>query len=307
MACEDRTLERRRAGFTLFELVIVMMILGLLLVLAIPRYNRGETEARLVAAGSDLATLRDALLGRGEFPGYLADMERIPGFIPVNPLAGEERFEALNLRGHVLLCPSNLQSRSEIALWTERGLALPPSAQSYDPGARRGWRGPYVRGGREVSTTGAAELLPTLDGEGNLIPAPYRPRIGRFPGPEERRFEADRTFLERGFYTTNAIWSGASPYGYTGEYALADPWGNPYVLQIPLPSAFPPRMRPGKRFDRDFARLRWHYARWVSAGPDGVLDTPRDLFAGRVRESIQRRGDDLVLFLNRPDIYEEVE
>jgi general secretion pathway protein G len=118
-----------------------------------------------------------------------------------------------------------------------------------------------------------------------------------------------------------------------------DPWGNPYVLQIP----------PNEAFESATEERRFHYARLVSAGPDGVLQTPclkgmdylafhdnppsdpdaepppaplwaaldgagiadyrRALrLAGRVASGDpSNRGDDLVLFLNRPDIYERDE
>ena len=69
----------------------------------------------------------------------------------------------------------------------------------------------------------------------------------------------------------------------------------------PAPEAFPITWQPETALDKRFARIRWRYARLVSAGPDGILSTPRDLCAGRERDSLAARGDDLVLFLNRAD------
>ncbi|MBR6020899.1 MAG: prepilin-type N-terminal cleavage/methylation domain-containing protein [Kiritimatiellae bacterium] len=102
---------------------------------------------------------------------------------------------------------------------------------------------------------------------------------------------------ERGFDTR---------YGSTNELSLRDPWGNPYVVQFPDPAAFAPlRGRTGP--DRAAAeQWRWGYARIVSAGPDGRLDTPRDRCAGMDASGhATARGDDLVLFLNRPDAWDE--
>lgn len=281
-------------GFTLIELVLVLLILSLTALLAAPRYGRLGTGAKIAAAESDLAALRGAILGAGGRAGFLTDMENIPRFLPVNPLADRPEYECLNLRVHNLFCPTNLQTDTEMAAWRSRIPDLPDAARAYDPDARRGWRGPYLGGGRQMDTDGAGRRPDT--------PA------GRFPGPRERRFPRDRTFFERGFYRKNGARPGDSPYGIPGECALADPWGNPYLVQVPAPAAFPPEDRPPPgRLDKAFARRRWRYARLVSAGPDGILDTPRDLCAGRAAHSLAARGDDLVLFLNRADCFEDPE
>ena len=117
-------------------------------------------------------------------------------------------------------------------------------------------------------------------------------RNGSFPAAEDRRHAGDPTFLQRKFYED----ATRSFYGATGDVAVADVWGNPIVLQIPPPEAF---TVPGDE------TIRFHYARVVSAGPDGELETPRDRLAGMASDgSTARRGDDLVLFLNRADIHE---
>ena len=307
MAGQTFSLTSVRSGFTLIEIVIVLFILALLAMLAVPRYDQTMEKTRRVAAQHDLNLLRDAFCGAEG--GYLADMETIPGFTPVNPLADERRFECLNLRVHNLFCPSNLQNRTELQVWRENHLELPISSYTYDEQAKRGWHGPYLQGGRTMETTGPAKGSrpppPPME-EGRPRPTRF-PRLGRFPGPDERRFDHDQTFFERGFYRINDVVPGSSDYGFIGEFALADPWGNPYVLQIPAPEAFPSSMRPTAPLDKAFARLRWRYARLVSAGPDGILSTPRDLCAGRQGDSLSARGDDLVLFLNRADEEEKLE
>jgi type II secretory pathway pseudopilin PulG len=94
--------------------------------------------------------------------------------------------------------------------------------------------------------------------------------------------------------------------GWRGPYLrneAADPWGNPIVVQIP----------PETAFSRPTNEKRFHYARLISAGPDGIVSTPLDVpgdpdlarLAGLVSDGKSpARGDDLVLFLNRADIHE---
>jgi hypothetical protein len=148
-----------------------------------------------------------------------------------------------------------------------------PAFSRFDPLAARGWRGPYVRGAAAVQNTESA-------------------RAGLFPAAGDRRKPDDASFLERGFYAD----AENSWYGAAGDAAAADTWGNPIVLQIPPPEAFAPGASEAERF---------RYARLVSAGPDGILETPRDRLAGRCDDgTCAARGDDRVLFLNRADVYE---
>lgn len=297
-------------AFTLIECVFVLLILSVLTLLVVPRFTRTEENTKRIIAVKDLQTLKNAFLGKEYESGYLADMEKIPRFTPVNPIADERRYECLNLRVHSLFCPTNLQTETELGKWREAGLKLPSFALKYDSDARRGWRGPYVSGGQFVETVRSKSAVPPPPPIGGNPEHPLPPgitRLERFPGPRDRRFEKDQTFFERGFYWANEDSSGTSDYGLVGEYALADPWGNPYLLQVPEKAAFPSGGWPTQEVDRKFALRRWQYARLVSAGPDGVLDTPRDLCAGREKESLAKRGDDLVLFLFRTDVFEDLE
>ncbi|RYD64706.1 MAG: prepilin-type N-terminal cleavage/methylation domain-containing protein, partial [Verrucomicrobiaceae bacterium] len=137
----------------------------------------------------------------------------------------------------------------------------------FNPITKRGWRGPYLRNAQGVA---------------NINPM----RNGRFPKSDDRRFDGDATFGQRRFFFPGET---TSPYGDTGDLTVADPWGNPIVIQVP------PKTDSNGVVD-DAMRLR--YSRLVSAGADGILTTPlEDRFAGSKLE----RGDDLVLFLNRED------
>jgi prepilin-type N-terminal cleavage/methylation domain-containing protein len=155
-----------------------------------------------------------------------------------------------------------------------------PAVDRFDPIAQRGWRGPYLRNDQGVRNTNPA-------------------RNGAFPASDERRTPDEPTFLDRNFFT-GSDWS---PYGIPGDLAVADPWGNPIVLQIPPESAFSNSAAGTKRF---------RYARLVSAGADGIIATPRDRLAGLVvlpdgGIDTSARSDDLVLFLNRADTHEPEE
>jgi prepilin-type N-terminal cleavage/methylation domain-containing protein len=65
----------RQAGFTLVELLIVVVILGILAAVAIPQFSDSVEEARVSNLQSNLAVLRNSLEfyrtnHRGKYPGY---------------------------------------------------------------------------------------------------------------------------------------------------------------------------------------------------------------------------------------------
>jgi prepilin-type N-terminal cleavage/methylation domain-containing protein len=71
-------MSRKRKGFSLVELVIVIIILGIIAAIAIPRISSGSKNAGEASLKADLATLRNAIdWYYGEhnmtFPGAAAD------------------------------------------------------------------------------------------------------------------------------------------------------------------------------------------------------------------------------------------
>ena len=278
---DGRSFGRGGRGFTLVELAAVVAILAVVAALAAGRYGVWRARGELAGARREMGTIRAALL---ELAG---DMEGTAHFRKVNPLGDDEswercrRYECMNLSVHDLFVEGKRAGAGELDAWRAAGLGVPSSEGS-------GWKGPYLKGGGV-----------------------------RFPRAEEQRWAGDATFLERGFHTMQVSTNGTRTYSYyartaegegDGDWAKLDPWGNPYVVQVPGARAFPAGARPeGGRADDAFAERRWRWARLVSAGPDGVLETPREeLCAGLDADgTTERRGDDLVLFLNREDVWEE--
>jgi prepilin-type N-terminal cleavage/methylation domain-containing protein len=214
---------RTQCGLSLIELIVVIAVLSIVLSLLVVKVGGVKREAEMTVAQASVSRVRDALLGCEQTPGLLADMRSVKGF----------QEDDLHM--------ADLLVRREA--WAP-----------YDPVARRGWRGPYMRSGGGVMRMNSAPS-------------------GRFPAANDRRWQDDKTFRERRFYADDS-----SPlYGTTNHPAIADPWGNPIVLQVPT---------------NDFS-----HARVVSAGPSGVMDTPPDI----PMPSRESRGDDIVLFLYRPD------
>ena len=278
------------------ELLVVVAIVATIAMFVSSRMERTARTAKLLAAEHDLQTLSRSFTDPES--GYLRDMRGIPGFSPAY------------LRLANLLVSTNLYGalkgqdgqRADVA-GRGRGWASPETFTRWNPESERGWRGPYVRHA-----------------------------TGDFPSADALRFADDSSFKVRGFYPVldglrlPADFldgrDGCSIYGFPGEPAVLDPWGHPYVLQIPPPQAFPDRFGSNTNLPDE---VRFRYARVVSAGPDGRLDTPcftanaTNRWATSWNERTRRlcrqaglidgndrsaRGDDLVLFLVRNDVDE---
>jgi len=57
----SKTTRRKQSGFTLVELLIVVIILGILAAVVIPQFNTAAAESKEAALASNLATIRQAI------------------------------------------------------------------------------------------------------------------------------------------------------------------------------------------------------------------------------------------------------
>ena len=81
----------RQAGFTLFELLAVMLVLSILMAIAVPSYKRSQIKARESVLAEDLYLMRNAIdafyADKGRYPDELAQLaeEKYLRDIPRDP------------------------------------------------------------------------------------------------------------------------------------------------------------------------------------------------------------------------------
>jgi general secretion pathway protein G len=91
---------KRSAGFTLLEMMIVVVIMGILMSIALPIYNTSLLRSREAVLRQDLFTLRNLIsqytLDKQKAPQSLDDL--VPAYlkvIPKDPMTGEANWEVV--------------------------------------------------------------------------------------------------------------------------------------------------------------------------------------------------------------------
>jgi general secretion pathway protein G len=91
---------RRSAGFTLLEMMIVIIMMGVLMSIALPIYNQSLVRARESVLRQDLFTLRSLIsqytLDKQKAPQSLDDL--VPAYIkviPKDPITNETNWETV--------------------------------------------------------------------------------------------------------------------------------------------------------------------------------------------------------------------
>ncbi len=159
-----------RLGLTLLELTVVLVILVALGTIVVPMMGENSDQNARTITVTQLANLRQALVGGQATPGFYGDLRRLPDPAPGTP--------------------------TSLAL---DQLALQGSQPAFDPATGRGWRGPYLLNDTFVpdafSTPVHARRLP-LDGWGRAIR--LDPRSAATPPPLTRTNAPDAALISRG-------------------------------------------------------------------------------------------------------------
>lgn len=153
-----RRIDRRRQGFTLLELVIVLVILALVTTLAFRSLDGVEDQRRYEASREMLEDIEKAVLGESDTAGFISDMGRLPKTVLVD---GE--LQLAELWSNILSAPA--LPLYDVIQAKSANLVSPsatPDDEIYVPG---GWRGPYLHMPPDAGLGASAPRL--RDGWGN--------------------------------------------------------------------------------------------------------------------------------------------
>jgi len=137
---EKIPVRRRRAGFTLIEVLLVVVIISILVAMAVPRFGGRAEQARIARAEADVGNLSTALrlyeIDNGRFPASLQDLLQAPAGasnwrgpylekgIPLDPWNREYQYRfpgTKNPQGFDLwsLGPDGVESEDDIGNWAK--------------------------------------------------------------------------------------------------------------------------------------------------------------------------------------------
>jgi len=87
--------QSKQLGFTLVEMLIVVVVLGILASIVIPQFGRATDQSKSVAAASITRTVQSKIFEdyavQSEFPATVDPDWFVEGSLPSNPLAPEQR------------------------------------------------------------------------------------------------------------------------------------------------------------------------------------------------------------------------
>lgn len=129
-----------QGGFTLIELVIIIVVLGILATVAIPKFSDMSDSSKINATKQELTALKQAIVGNPSATAGGAYINR--GF-----------------EGDVGFPPERLQDL----------VSKPDSVTTYNPLTRLGWNGPYIDGNSNSYLNDAWETTYTYQPSGRRI------------------------------------------------------------------------------------------------------------------------------------------
>lgn len=111
---------KNQAGFTLIEIIVVMVILGILSVVAVPKFVDLTTQAKIAASQSALGAVRSTLSikyaenaasGSVAYPAALAATDFANNKLPMNKLTGNDAI------GTVAAAPGGTATSATDGFW----------------------------------------------------------------------------------------------------------------------------------------------------------------------------------------------
>lgn len=220
----------RRFGMTLLELLIVVVIIVVLAALVIPLFGKTTHSSELDATFKTMMTIREAIMGTTDRPGYFQDMKGLP--IPASTDPDVAAGAGLPLQMLDLFQnPRTLTTVSD-----------------FDPSTRRGWRGPYL-GQASGSAAGFGIVRDSFTRQGQLggliviqwppVGTPNRLRYVRLVsfGPDGVQDPGYAHVWDPAQITANMINDDLIVYLHDAPSGLAPgagPWTNYYDLKQKL-------------------------------------------------------------------------